>query len=58
MERPRLRGAEGGVEPARPCPALHWKISKRWGVRADDAAGAWLRDWPEPFARVSGRVRV
>ena len=27
-ERPRS-GAEGGVEPARPCPALDLKISRR-----------------------------
>ena len=28
LERPRS-GAEGGVEPARPCPALHWAFSRR-----------------------------
>ena len=41
LEWPRLRGAEGGVEPARPCPALHSKISRR-AVWWDGAAAACL----------------
>ena len=32
LERPRS-GAAGGVERARPCPALGWDISRRAGVR-------------------------
>ena len=32
-------GAEGGVEPARPCPALHLKISRR----AFQVGGGWWR---------------
>jgi hypothetical protein len=41
LEWPRsVRGAEGGVEPARSCPALHSKISSaRWGGRVPQRAG-------------------
>ncbi len=31
VPKPRVRGAAGGVEPSRPCPALQWKDQQRAG---------------------------